>query len=198
MGLRASPLQPLSLHPGRGTGLPCRRLNPGLASVSCRAVGWHILWDFLSSPVTKNLRTSGHPNPRHLISFHSRAEGAYTRERVLHGVSSWYLDAVFTFEALATVVRHLVADEVGLPVEGLGTLVTFVLTLFRVNNHVLLQAVYRGWESLQGPFVWRKRSPTPYGLFTCMWPLGGPITLQGDWSACIPSLILGSQGLGPR
>lgn len=67
---------------------------------------------------------------------------------MLHGVSGWYLDAVFTFEALATVVRHLVADEVGLPVEGLGTLITFVLTLFCVDNHVLLQAVYRGWESL--------------------------------------------------
>lgn len=59
-----------------------------------------------------------------------------------------YLDAVFTFETLATVVRHLVADEVGLPVEGLGTLVAFVLTLLRVDNHVLLQAVYRGWGSL--------------------------------------------------
>lgn len=68
--------------------------------------------------------------------------------RVLHGVGAWYLDTVFTFEALATVVRHLVTDEVGLPVEGLGTLVTFVLTLFRVDDHVLLQAVYRGWESL--------------------------------------------------
>lgn len=63
-------------------------------------------------------------------------------------LSAWYLDTVFTFEALATVVRHLVADEVGLPVEGLGTLVTFVLTLLRVDNHVLLQAVYRGWGSL--------------------------------------------------
>lgn len=59
-----------------------------------------------------------------------------------------YLDTVFTFETLATVVRHLVADEVGLPVEGLGTLVAFVLTLLRVDNHVLLQAVYREWGSL--------------------------------------------------
>ena len=37
---------------------------------------------------------------------------------------------------------HLVADEVGLPVEGLGTLVTLVLSLLRVDNHVLLQAAH--------------------------------------------------------
>lgn len=55
-----------------------------------------------------------------------------------------YLHAVFTFEALATVVGHLVANEVGLPVEGLGTLVTLVLSLLRVDDHVLLQAVQRG------------------------------------------------------
>lgn len=67
---------------------------------------------------------------------------------MLYRASAWYLDTVFTFKALATVVRHLVADEVGLPVEGLGTLVTFVLTLFCVDDHVLFQAVYRGWESL--------------------------------------------------
>lgn len=69
-------------------------------------------------------------------------------ELVLHGAGAWYLYTIFTFEALATVVRHLVADEVGFPVEGLGTLVTFVLALFCVDDHVLLQAVYRGWESL--------------------------------------------------
>lgn len=56
-----------------------------------------------------------------------------------------YLHAVFTFEALATVMGHLVADEVGLPVEGLGTLVALVLPLLRVDNHVLLQAAGRGW-----------------------------------------------------
>lgn len=97
----------------------------------------------------KNLRTSGYLI--HYTSSHFTVgwgECVHVHTRVLRGVGAWYLDTVFTFEAFATVVRHLVTDEVGLPVEGLGTLVTFVLTLFRVDNHVLLQAVYRGWESL--------------------------------------------------
>lgn len=62
-----------------------------------------------------------------------------------------YLHTVFTFEALATVVGHLVADEVGLPVEGLGTLVTLVFPLLRVDDHVLFQAAQRGQGSLQRP-----------------------------------------------
>lgn len=71
---------------------------------------------------------------------------------MLCGARVWYLDTVFTFEALATVVRHLVAYEIGLPVEGLGTLVALVLTLLCVDNHVLLQAAYRGGITL-GPSV---------------------------------------------
>lgn len=62
-----------------------------------------------------------------------------------------YLHTVFTFEALAAVVGHLVADEVGLPVEGLGALVTLVLTLLRVDSHVLLQAEHSGRGSPWGP-----------------------------------------------
>ena len=62
-----------------------------------------------------------------------------------------YLHTVFTFEALATVVGHLVADEVGLPVEGLGTLVTLVLSLLCVDDHVLLQAAHSGRGSLRVP-----------------------------------------------
>ena len=50
-----------------------------------------------------------------------------------------YLITVFTLKALAAVMRHLVADQVGLPVEGLGALVTLVLSLLCVNYHVLAQ-----------------------------------------------------------
>lgn len=64
-----------------------------------------------------------------------------------------YLHTVFTFEALATVVGHLVADEVGLPVEGLGTLVTLVLSLLCVDDHVLLQAAHSGRGSLWVPHL---------------------------------------------
>lgn len=62
-----------------------------------------------------------------------------------------YLHAVFTFEALAAVVGHLVANEVGLPVEGLGALVTLVLSLLRVDDHVLLQAAQGAQGSRPGP-----------------------------------------------
>lgn len=82
-----------------------------------------------------------------------------------------YLHTVFTFEALAAVVGHLVADEVGLPVEGLGTLVTLVLPLLCVDDHVLLQAVQRGQGSLQGPSA----HPLPRG--------GGLSTQHGLFSA---------------
>lgn len=61
------------------------------------------------------------------------------RQRQVH--TAQYLHAVFTFEALAAVVGHLVPDEVGLPVEGFGALVTLVLSLLGVDDHVLLQAV---------------------------------------------------------
>ena len=50
-----------------------------------------------------------------------------------------YLITVFTLKALAAVVGHLVANEVGLPVEGLGALVTLVLSLLCVYDHVLAQ-----------------------------------------------------------
>lgn len=55
-------------------------------------------------------------------------------------VSSLYLNTVFTFKPFPTVVRHLVTNQVGFPVESLGTLVTLVLPLLGVDHHVLLQA----------------------------------------------------------
>lgn len=50
-----------------------------------------------------------------------------------------YLITIFTLKALATVMRHLVTDEVGLPVEGFGALVTLVLPLLCMYYHVLSQ-----------------------------------------------------------
>lgn len=87
-----------------------------------------------------------------------------------------YLHAVFTFEALAAVVGHLVADEVGLPVEGLGTLVTLVLSLLCVDDHVLLQAVQWGQGSLQGPSAHRlprNGDPQP-SMACCLQPVRAP------------------------
>lgn len=51
-----------------------------------------------------------------------------------------YLDTVFTFKPLPAVVRHLVTNQVGFPVEGLRALVALVLPLLGVDHHVLLQA----------------------------------------------------------
>lgn len=53
---------------------------------------------------------------------------------------SLYLNTIFTFKPFPTVVRHLVTNQVGFPVESLGTLVTLVLPLLGVDHHVLLQA----------------------------------------------------------
>lgn len=39
---------------------------------------------------------------------------------------------------------HLVTNQVRFPVESLGALVAFVLPLFSVDDHVLLQAVTGG------------------------------------------------------
>lgn len=58
-----------------------------------------------------------------------------------------YLITVFTLKALAAVVGHLVANEVGLPVEGLGTLVTLVLSLLCVYDHVLAQTGRDEWQN---------------------------------------------------
>lgn len=55
-------------------------------------------------------------------------------------LSSLYLHTIFTFKPFPTVVRHLVPNQVGFPVESLGTLVTLVLPLLGVDHHVLLQA----------------------------------------------------------
>lgn len=41
---------------------------------------------------------------------------------------------------LAAVVRHLVSDQVGFPVESLGTLVALVFPLLGVGQDVRLQA----------------------------------------------------------
>lgn len=41
---------------------------------------------------------------------------------------------------LPAVVRHLVPYQVGLPVKSFGALVTLVLPLLAVRQHVLLQA----------------------------------------------------------
>jgi hypothetical protein len=62
-------------------------------------------------------------------------------------------------------------DEVGLPVEGLGALVTLVLSLLRVDDHVLLQAVHRGRGLLLGP------NPTWFVLLSVA--PGAPTKLQG-------------------
>lgn len=51
-----------------------------------------------------------------------------------------YLNTVFTFKPFPAVVRHLVPNQVGFPVESLGTLVALVLALLGVDHHVLLQA----------------------------------------------------------
>lgn len=40
---------------------------------------------------------------------------------------------------LATVVRHLMSDQVRFPVEGLGTLVTLIFPFFGVGQSVGLQ-----------------------------------------------------------
>lgn len=53
---------------------------------------------------------------------------------------SLYLWAVFTFVVLATVVWHLMSDQVWFPVEGLGTLVTLIFPLLRVWQNVGLHA----------------------------------------------------------
>lgn len=41
-------------------------------------------------------------------------------------------------------MRHLVTYQVGLPVESFGALVTLVLPLLAVGQHVLLQAAETG------------------------------------------------------
>ena len=74
------------------------------------------------------------------VSIHQGSEGeepVFECTTYVPGVL--YLIAVFTLEPLSAVVGHLVTDEVGLPVEGLGTLVTLVLPLLCVHNHVLAQ-----------------------------------------------------------
>jgi len=68
-----------------------------------------------------------------------------------------YLGAVLTLVVLPAVVRHLVADQVGLPVEGLGALVTAVLPLLRVGRAVGLQAA--GGHTLLGPAYPRRPRP---------------------------------------
>lgn len=100
------------------------------------------------------------------------------------GCPACYLHAVFTFEAFAAVVGHLVADEVGLPVEGLGALVAFVLTLLRVDDHVLLQAVQRMGLTVGPnylPSAW-DGTPTPHSLFPV--PLRSPHHTAGGQSTC--------------
>lgn len=74
------------------------------------------------------------------VSIHQGSEGeepVFECTTYVPGVL--YLIAVFTLEPLSAVVGHLVTDEVGLPVEGLGTLVTLVLSLLCVHNHVCVQ-----------------------------------------------------------
>lgn len=71
--------------------------------------------------------------------------------------SSLYLWAVFTFVVLATIVRHLMSDQVRFPVEGLGTLVTLIFSLLTVGQAVGLQAAEKRKEKktmrMEG-FVW--------------------------------------------
>lgn len=58
--------------------------------------------------------------------------------------NSLYLGTVLTLVVLPAVVWHLVTYQVGLPVESFGALVTLVLPLLTVWQHVLLQAVETG------------------------------------------------------
>lgn len=57
---------------------------------------------------------------------------------------------------LPAVVRHLVTYQVGLPVKSFGALVTLVLPLLTVRQHVLLQAVETG-TGLSETWVYRER-----------------------------------------
>lgn len=61
--------------------------------------------------------------------------------------NSLYLGTVLTLVVLAAVMRHLVTYQVGLPVESFGALVTLVLPLLAVGQHVLLQAAETGMSS---------------------------------------------------
>lgn len=61
-------------------------------------------------------------------------------------------------------MRHLVTNQVGFPVESLGTLVALVLPLLGVDYHVLLQA----GKKRQAELAWQaaaragsERSPNP-------------------------------------
>lgn len=101
----------------------------------------------LLPPSQANPRPKGLPASYRLCPLRLRVRGV--RPRPSRRCRAGYLHAVLTFEALAAVMGHLVADEVGLPVEGLGALVTLVLPFLCVHNHVLLQAARgRGQESL--------------------------------------------------
>lgn len=65
---------------------------------------------------------------------------------VKQSLPSLYLWAVFTFIVLATVMRHLMSDQVWFPVESLGTLITLVFPLLRVRLTVVLQTGARQKE----------------------------------------------------
>ena len=64
--------------------------------------------------------------------------------------NSLYLGTVFTLVVLPAVVRHLVTYQVGLPVKSFGALVTLVLPLLAVRQHVLLQAAETGTGHTHG------------------------------------------------
>lgn len=70
--------------------------------------------------------------------------------------NSLYLGTVLTLVVLPAVVGHLVTYQVGLPVKSFGALVTLVLPLLTVRQHVLLQAVETG-TGLSEMWVYRKR-----------------------------------------
>lgn len=69
---------------------------------------------------------------------------------------------------LPAVVRHLVTYQVGLPVKSFGALVTLVLPLLTVRQHVLLQAVETGTR-LSETWVYREKERERRGYFIYAW-----------------------------
>lgn len=100
------------------------------------------------SPMPSCIPAWGTPLPHSPASSSTRSARQPT--------NSLYLGTVLTLVVLPAVVWHLVTYQVGLPVESFGALVTLVLPLLAVWQHVLLQAVETG-TGLSEVWVYRKR-----------------------------------------
>lgn len=122
-------------------------------------------------------------------------------------MSSLYLWAVFTFVVLATVMRHLMSDQVWFPVEGLGTLVTLVLPLFRmgqnvslktagnrehdtwmslkrcVSYHIAVRDIFMSWSVLATTHLWRSGKIWSHSLHSCRpWDMCKGLKSCGSWA----------------